>query len=212
MKILIWFLAALIFGLTNAVFIENDILLGGIPTALLTLACILLAKFLCRAWDKRKAKKAVEQVTQPPKCEDVAHEISEQSVVIAETSEAADQLIAPQPQKVAEKPIGEKTGRGWRIACFVLSLCVVILSVSLIYCITLYDSLDSENWSLSREVNELGNKLDELENVSKWSTSWLGRNDAKEDATRALMRFFYCYGEDAWEELGEILSSLGYLG
>lgn len=59
MKIVIWVLCILVYSVVSVLIREAGILLGGIPTALLGLALVFApAPFLCRAWDKRKAKKA----------------------------------------------------------------------------------------------------------------------------------------------------------
>ena len=59
MKIVIWVLCILVCSVVSVLIREAGIVLGGIPTALLGLALVFgPAPLLCRAWDKRKAKKA----------------------------------------------------------------------------------------------------------------------------------------------------------
>lgn len=163
MKILIWLLCALVYGVANALLQGAGMLLGGIPTALLCLALGGLAVFLCRAWDKRKAKEAP----------------------------------AEQPVAVAEAP--EKSKRpALRITCIVLAVCVVILSAACAYLVVENGNLESEKLSLSNELRE-------AEREAEWGTGAKDRYEAASALEDALQRFFYSYGEEAWEALAEIL-------
>lgn len=163
MKILIWLLCALVYGVANALLQEAGMLLGGIPTALLCLALGGLAVFLCRAWDKRKAKEAP----------------------------------AEQPVAVAEAP--EKSKRpALQITCIVLAVCVIAMSVGLVVCI-------DECQSLERAYDRLSSELAQIEQDAEWDTDLEGRRQALLGLDEALQRFFYSYGDRAWEELSELL-------
>lgn len=126
MKILIWFLAALVFGLANAVLIENDILLGGLPTALLALVCIFLAKFLCRVWDRHKAEEET----------------------LGDVRGAHNFAADAENTKKDNRPV-------LRNVCIVLAICVVALSVSCVYLVIANGNLESEKLHLSNELREV---------------------------------------------------------
>ena len=163
MKILIWLLCALVYGVANAVLQEAGMLLGGMPTALLCLALGGLAVFLCRAWDKRKAKEA------------------------------------PDEQPAADMEAPKKNNRpASRITCIVLAVCVIAMSVGLVVCIDEYQSLE-------RAYDRLSSELAQIEQDAEWDTDLEGRRQALLGLDEALQRFFYSYGDRAWEELSELL-------
>ena len=163
MKILIWLLCALVYGVANALLQEAGMLLGGIPTALLCLALGGLAVFLCRAWDKRKAKEA------------------------------------PDEQPAADMEAPKKNNRpASRITCIVLAVCVIAMSVGLVVCIDEYQSLE-------RAYDRLSSELAQIEQDAEWDTDLEGRRQALLGLDEALQRFFYSYGDRAWEELSELL-------
>jgi len=162
-KILIWLLCALVYGVANALLQEAGMLLGGIPTALLCLALGGLAVFLCRAWDKRKAKEA------------------------------------PDEQPAADMEAPKKNNRpASRITCIVLAVCVIAMSVGLVVCIDEYQSLE-------RAYDRLSSELAQIEQDAEWDTDLEGRRQALLGLDEALQRFFYSYGDRAWEELSELL-------
>lgn len=53
MKVLIWILCAFVYGLITTLITTAGITLGAIPAILLAGGTFLLARFLCRKWDKR---------------------------------------------------------------------------------------------------------------------------------------------------------------
>lgn len=56
MKILIWFLCLLVYGLIVTLFSLGGIMLGAIPTMILLGGTIGLAKLLCKKWEERKGQ------------------------------------------------------------------------------------------------------------------------------------------------------------
>lgn len=63
MKILIWFLCIFANAVITTIIKENGVILGAIPTVILYLATIGLARVLCKnkKWDKHKSNKANNQ-------------------------------------------------------------------------------------------------------------------------------------------------------
>ena len=58
MKVLIWLGCILAYSVLQTVLKGQGIILGGVPTVLLALVLVFLpAPAICKAWDKRKAKK-----------------------------------------------------------------------------------------------------------------------------------------------------------
>lgn len=55
MKIFIWFLCFLVWGMFETFLKMNDVLLGALPTVLLMSALFALARYFCRIWDEHKA-------------------------------------------------------------------------------------------------------------------------------------------------------------
>ena len=57
MKILIWFLCLLVYAIITTTFQWNGIYLGAIPTMILFGVALILARSLCKAYDKHKNEK-----------------------------------------------------------------------------------------------------------------------------------------------------------
>lgn len=60
MKVLIWFLCILAYSVITTLFYNAGIILGGIPTGILVLGEVWLARTLCKKWDERKDEKKGE--------------------------------------------------------------------------------------------------------------------------------------------------------
>lgn len=53
MKVFIWFVCLFVYAIITTVFKESGITLGAVPTVLLVGGILLIAKMLCKLWDKR---------------------------------------------------------------------------------------------------------------------------------------------------------------
>lgn len=64
MKVLIWIGCLFANALITTLFKENGIILGAIPTVLLYLGAVYLARTLCKLWDERNVKNNAQKNTE----------------------------------------------------------------------------------------------------------------------------------------------------
>lgn len=61
MRALIWIGCIFANAIITTLFKQNGIILGAIPTVLLYLGAVYLARYLCELWDERKTKKKIQE-------------------------------------------------------------------------------------------------------------------------------------------------------
>lgn len=61
MKVLIWIGCIFVNAIITTLFKQNGIILGAIPTVLLYLGAVYLARYLCKLWDERKTEKKIQE-------------------------------------------------------------------------------------------------------------------------------------------------------